>query len=186
MDQFGYLSVLISIILGLGITQLLSGVGRLLQARNRVRLYWPSLAWVLILLVALVQTWWAMFGLRFQKNWTFWDFLVVLLQPTLLYLDAALALPESTTDAVDLRAHYFAHSRPFFTIAALLLVVSVGRDLVLTGALPSAANLAAHCLWFVAWVIAALSTREALHKAVAVFTIGTMAAYIILLFRVLH
>jgi hypothetical protein len=31
-----------SIILGLGITQLVTGLGRLIQARLRVRLYWPT------------------------------------------------------------------------------------------------------------------------------------------------
>jgi hypothetical protein len=44
MDTFNYLSVLISIILGLGITQLLSGLGRSLEYRDKDRLYWPSLA----------------------------------------------------------------------------------------------------------------------------------------------
>ena len=45
MDAFSYLSVLLSIILGLAITQLLQGVGRLLQERQRVRIYWPVLVW---------------------------------------------------------------------------------------------------------------------------------------------
>ena len=64
MDRFSYLSVLISIILGLGITQLVTGLGRLIQARHRVRLYWPSVVWTGILLLIHVQTWWSMFGLR--------------------------------------------------------------------------------------------------------------------------
>ena len=38
MDAFSYLSVLLSIILGLAITQLLQ-VGRLLQERQRVRVF---------------------------------------------------------------------------------------------------------------------------------------------------
>jgi hypothetical protein len=42
VDPFSYLSVLISIILGLGITQLLTGLGRLLQARAGTRLYAPA------------------------------------------------------------------------------------------------------------------------------------------------
>src|SRR5262245_56126664 len=122
MDQFGYLTVLISIILGLGITQLLSGVGRLLQARSRVRLDWPTLAWVGLLLVIHVQTWWAMFGMRTFQNWTFFAFLIVLLQPIVLYLMAALVLPDTIPEsALDLRDHYFAHSRWFFILAVSLL-----------------------------------------------------------------
>ena len=52
MDAFSYLSVLISIILGLGITQLLTGLGRLMQVRRRTRLYGPAVAWVALLLWA--------------------------------------------------------------------------------------------------------------------------------------
>lgn len=38
MDEFGYLSVLLSIILGLSVTQLLQGLSGIIQARARVRL----------------------------------------------------------------------------------------------------------------------------------------------------
>jgi hypothetical protein len=40
MDPFSYLSVLISIVLALGMTRVLAGVGEMLQARSRRRLYW--------------------------------------------------------------------------------------------------------------------------------------------------
>ena len=70
MDPFSYLSVLISIILGLGITQLVTGLGRLIQARARIKFYAPTIAWVGLLLIIHVQTWWAMFGLRSQLQCT--------------------------------------------------------------------------------------------------------------------
>src|SRR5262245_10261047 len=98
MDPFSYLAVLISIILGLGITQLLSGLGRLLQDRRRVKVYWPTIVWVGLLLVVHVQTWWAMFGLRTLSNWSFLAFLLVLLQPIVLFLLAALILPDSASE----------------------------------------------------------------------------------------
>jgi hypothetical protein len=43
MDPFSYLSVLTSIVLALGITRILTGLGRLLQKRGRVRVYWVHL-----------------------------------------------------------------------------------------------------------------------------------------------
>jgi hypothetical protein len=43
MDPFSYLSVLTSIVLALGITRILSGLGRLEQTRGRVRIYWVHL-----------------------------------------------------------------------------------------------------------------------------------------------
>ncbi|HTE47360.1 MAG TPA: hypothetical protein VK636_19065 [Gemmatimonadaceae bacterium] len=183
MDQFNYLAVLISIILGLGITQLLSGFGRLLQGRQRVRLYWPTLAWVGLLLVLHVQTWWAMFGLRTLRSWSFLGFLLVLLQPIVLYLLSALALPDANSEtATDLRAHYYAHSRWFFGFAVALLVVSLTRDRVLAGSLPGSLNIVGHVLLFLGWGIAAITRRETYHRWVAVFTIVLLVGYIAVLF----
>ena len=51
MDEFGYLSVIISVILGLSVTQLLQGISQVINARDRVRIYWPSIAWALLLLL---------------------------------------------------------------------------------------------------------------------------------------
>jgi hypothetical protein len=45
MGAFEYLSVLISIVLGLGITQLLLGFSRWLEQRKSFRAYGPAIAW---------------------------------------------------------------------------------------------------------------------------------------------
>ena len=54
MDAFSYLSVLISIILALGMTRVLAGVGEMLQARSRRRLDWVHAIWVVNLFLYLV------------------------------------------------------------------------------------------------------------------------------------
>src|SRR5689334_9251738 len=64
MDAFSYLSVLLSIILGLAITQVLQGYRALLLARGRVRHSATVIIWSLLLLVIFAQAWWASFGLR--------------------------------------------------------------------------------------------------------------------------
>src|SRR6185437_274116 len=106
MDAFSYLSVLISIILGLAVTQVLQGFRGLMLARSRVRLYWPALVWAVLVLVICVQAWWAMFGLsqRPAARWTFFDFGMVLLQTVPLYLMAGLVLPDIDIErGLDLR-----------------------------------------------------------------------------------
>jgi hypothetical protein len=40
MNAFDYLSVLISIILALGLTRVLGGIGEMLQARSHRHIYW--------------------------------------------------------------------------------------------------------------------------------------------------
>ena len=112
MDEFGYLSVVLSIILGLSVTQLLQGLSGIIQNRTRVQLYGPPVGWALLLLVIDAQAWWAMFGLRHHHDWTFVAFAVVLLEMILLYLLAALVLPSFAGEGViDLRTNYFGHAR---------------------------------------------------------------------------
>jgi hypothetical protein len=184
LSTFDYLAVLISIILGLGITHLLGGLGRLLQDRVRVRTYWPAVVWVCVLLLLHVQTWWAMFGLRSLDSWTFFVFLLVLMQPVVLFMLAALVLPDARADGErDLRANYYAQSRWFFALAVLLLVVSLARDLTLAGRLPGAFNTSVHVLLLVLWGVAAITQRELYHRCVAVGTALVLAAYVAVLFR---
>jgi hypothetical protein len=51
MGAFEYLSVLISIILALGITRVLAGVGEMLQARGHRRIYWVHVVWIVNLFI---------------------------------------------------------------------------------------------------------------------------------------
>jgi hypothetical protein len=103
VEAFEYLAVLLSIVLGLGITQLLAGFGRWLEQRRIFRPYWPSIAWGAFLLIVHVQTWWSMFGLRHWGSWSFLQFSVVLLQPAILFLLTILVFPSANASELDLR-----------------------------------------------------------------------------------
>ena len=183
MDEFSYLIVLVSIVLGLGVTRLLTGLGALIEARDRVRFYGPALAWTLFLLVAHVQTWWAFFGLRDRGGWSFAAFLAVLVQPALLYLLSALVLPTvGPGDDVDLRTRYYEQARWFFGLLAGLLVASLARDLALEGALPDAPNVAFHAVFFALAVAGAVTRSERFHRANAAANVGLVGLYVALLF----
>lgn len=183
MDAFSYLSVLLSIILGLAITQVLLGYRGLLLSRERVALYAPPLIWSALILLFATQMWWASFGLADHQEWNFAAFGVVLLQTVLLYMSAALVLPDFPAgEAVDLRDHYFREVTPFFAGMLAMLAASLGKDAMLDGRLPEAGNLAFH-LCFAAVALAAMLIRrpryhEALAPAMALLTL----VYIGLLF----
>ena len=184
MDAFSYLSVLLSIILGLAITQVLQGVRGLLLARRRVRLYAPAVIWSGLVLVFATQSWWASFGLARHHDWTFPAFGTVLIQTTLLYMLAALVLPDVAPDApIDLRAHYFREARPFFLILIALLASSVLKDVVIDGHLPVPVNLAFHALFASLAGIAATTRRARIHEALAIISAVMIAGYIALLFN---
>src|SRR4026208_2067875 len=93
MGAFEYLSVLISIILALGMTRVLAGVGEMLQARSRRHIYWVHAIWIFNLFLWLVVAWWIFYRWRDQQPWTFFLFVFVLISPTILYLASLLLFP---------------------------------------------------------------------------------------------
>lgn len=183
MDEFGYLSVIISIILGLSITQLLQGLSQIINARDRVRIYWPSIGWAVLLLIVDAQAWWVMFGYRNKHDWTFVQFAVVLLETIMLYLLAALALPSVPDQGeVDLQSNYFRHAGWFFGSLVVLLLDSLLKDLLINGSLPGGLNLAFHLFWIGTGSIAAVTRSDRYHKAFFCVSFALFVLYIALLF----
>jgi hypothetical protein len=183
MDAFSYLSVLLSIIIGLGITQILTAVGRIIRHRDRVRADWLPLLWAGVLLVVYVQVWWAMFGLRYVRAWTFASFIAVLAQTATLYLMAAVVLPEQVDDQrIDLYAYYERQHRWFFGFFLATLCVSVLKDVLINGALPGRVNLVFHILLGAASLSAILVHRRRYHEVVGVASGVAFVTYIGLLF----
>lgn len=183
MDAFSYLSVLLSIIFGLSITQILKGFRGLMLARLRIHIYWPCVAWAILLLVIDVQAWWAMYELRLHMHWTFLAFSMVLAQTIPLYLLAGLIFPDIRVDAdTNLRTHYFDNHRCFFSLAAALCGISVSKVLVLFHEWPPLFDLGFQCLFAVTSLIAAWTTNEWYHKALAPAASVSLVVYIGLLF----
>jgi hypothetical protein len=183
VDAFSYLSVLLSIILGLAITQILQGYRGLLLARGRVRLYALTLIWSVLLLVLATQAWWSSFGLSRHSGWTFLQFSVVLLQTILLYMMAGLVLPDVPHgEPIDLRAHYYREHRPFFGVFLLMLAVSVSKDWILEARLPSMPNLAFHGLFGAVALLGILVRKPRVHEIAMPLAALALAAYIALLF----
>jgi hypothetical protein len=187
MDEFGYLAVILSIILGLSVTQLLQGLSQIINARDRVRIYGPAIGWAILLLIIDAQAWWSMFGYRNRHSWTFLEFAVLLLETILLYLLAALALPTAVGEAiVDLRANYFRHARWFFGSFVGVLLVSLLKNIVMTGSLQSPFDLGFHFFWIAAANVAAVTRNDRFHKIFVCVAAVSFVVYIGALFFELH
>jgi hypothetical protein len=187
MDEFSYLSVLVSIILGLSVTQILQGFAGLIQTRQRVQMFWPAAGWAALLLVIDIQSWWAMFGMRDFHAWNFLIFLVVLLQVIFLYLLAALVLPSFDGEhPFDLRDNYFHHARWFFSFLVALIATSILKEVLLSGALPEPLNLGFQLFFALLSVMAIYVRSLAYHKIAFVVAAFCIGVYIALLFAHLH
>lgn len=173
MDAFNYLSVLISIVLALGMTRVLAGVGEMLQARTRHRIYWVHVVWIVNLFLYLVVAWWIFYRWRNQQPWTFFLFVFVLISPTILYLASLLLFPREVEleHAVDYKAHFYANHRAFFILFSLFSPVDV-VDSLLKGVSHFIAlgpqYIVSNTLYLIGMVIAAITRSERYHRVYAV------------------
>jgi hypothetical protein len=187
MDEFSYLSVLISVILGLAVTQILKGFRGILLSRSRIRIYWPVIAWAALLLMVCSQNWWSMFGMRNRHDWTFLQFAMVLLQTILIYMVAGLVFPDLFgEEVVDLKENFYAHRGWFLTLAFFSIVISVCKDFVLDGRLPNTTNLIFQAIFGLTLFIGALTRSERYHKGVVLFVSALFVVYIVVLFGRIH
>ena len=183
MDAFSYLAVLTSIILGLGIQQVLQGYRALILSRRRVKLYPLPLIWSVLLLAMIAQHWWASFGLADHGEWTFADFATILVQTALIYMGAAIVLPDIPPDEpIDLRDHYYREAPAFFAIGLATICWSVFREYMLEGQLLQPLNLFFHAVFAALAALAMLTKKPRLHEGMAGLMIALFVAYIALLF----
>jgi hypothetical protein len=105
MTPFEFITVALSFILGLGITQvLLSAIG-VFRARDRIAIDWVPMAWAAIILLWQLQFWWATLELNaLIHTWTLLHFVVLVAYALNLFVAGALILPSPDQD-VDERMH---------------------------------------------------------------------------------
>ena len=142
-NPFDYLTILVSIVLGLAITNVLTRLATVITSRHRVDFYWPPVAWAIWIFFISVQHWWAQWGVRRSPQGNFGSFWLQVLVPVVLFLMSALVLPEREENGrLDLGRWYFHNRAWFFSLLCALPLVSVAEEVARTGHMASMLNLA--------------------------------------------
>lgn len=177
MNKAEYLSVLVSIVVGMGLSQMLSGFGRMLAARRRVRVYGVSLMQALVVFLALIQFWWSTFDYDEAILDNFFSFLIFLLAPILLYLLSALVFPDFDDDlaTVSMRDHYYDVRPWFFGIGAAAVVSNTVRNVVVEGAGVLTDDRPFEALFFVL-MLSGLAIRNPRYHAI--LSVGFLVAFV--------
>ena len=181
MDAFSYISIVPSIIIALGITRLLTGIGKILERRNKVENYWVHIMWSLNLFLFMVLNWWILFRWEPQPNWSFPLFMFLLFTPTLLFLLAVILFPEPFDEKMVFKQHFYKNHRWFFTLATLLPPLDF-LDTLLKGVPHLMAQgpiyIVTIILITVLSAIAALTKNQTYHKFFAPFFLVYISVFI--------
>ena len=136
MGVFEYLLALYAIIAGLGVSLLVRSVGQMIEARDRVRIYWDHTCWLAVVFVAHVVSWFLLWRFSQHAPWTILQALLLLGVPILLYLVSHLAVPELGDGLEhDMRAYYYRHARWIQALTLAALVIGVLAHLFIEGRL---------------------------------------------------
>ncbi len=173
MQPFEFLMIVVSIIVGLGITQLLAGVVRVLRAE--LKPYWIHELWVLSVFLMLLQYSWSLFDLEAQSDWVFLELLGLLTPPVLLYVVASLLFP-TRGDKADLSSFYYAHRKPVFGLLAVLLVFYSVQGWI--QAEPLRFTDLFRGLGLAIYAVLIATDRQAIHAVLSIVTLGSLIAFI--------
>lgn len=180
MTPFEYAIVLVSIIIGLGITVVLTGVAQLIREVERLKLFWPYLIWVGLVFVMHIHEWWITYQLKSMVIWKLPTFLFIILYPILLFILANLLFPDSwEKHNHDTKQFYFATYKKIFGNAILLVSLSVLQNTFLSN-LPLSDQFVHLLILIVLIIMLIAKTKHILaHTLVAVFLLLLLVASVI-------
>jgi len=119
MGEFEFLAVLLSIVFGLAITQLLSGIVRLFY---QDRIDDVRLGWALSITIALIVNWWGFFLWSDAAEWRFELYAFLMVWAAMHYALAATLFPKDFAGRIEPE-----RERKVFL---LVLLVFIGIDVV--------------------------------------------------------
>lgn len=108
-DAFRWISVALSMVLGLGVARLLTALVAQFHARRHRSADWLPLAWAAIIFVHQIAFWWGIEELTAMPahRWTATSFVLLLSLVVTLFLAAALVLPLTDTENVTSLRQFF-------------------------------------------------------------------------------
>ena len=132
ISPFEYVSILVSIILGLGITQLLSSFADLLYNYKKVKFYLPHTIWIFFLLFLHIQDWFITYQLKDNAVWYLPELSFILLYPIALFIIAKLILPTNhLEESESMKTFYFTQYPVIFLVMSCAIIISIALNMFL-------------------------------------------------------
>jgi len=130
VSAFEYLSVFISIILGLAVVHLLGGVSLLLDQRVVARIFWVHMAWVLNMFSLITWVWWANWQLNGVESFSPAHYVSMVLFSVVLYLMCGLLFPVRGKEVENFYEQFEINRTRFFYLGEVLLVAALLKGYV--------------------------------------------------------
>lgn len=131
MTPFEFIALAISVIMGLAITRIISGIGISIRQIKLKKYSWLHGLWLANLFILLPGFWWGLYAWSSLVNWNFSHFVLLIVYTTNLYLITDFLVPNSNEQDIDFKDLFTKNRKMFF----ILLFLSFPIDLLETNML---------------------------------------------------
>jgi len=125
MNHFEFLAIAISVIMGLAITRLISGIGISIRQIRSNKHYWIHTLWIFNILVYITGLWWGLFKWSNKEDWGFANFIFLIIYSTIIYLLADVLVPQKANSEFDSKQYFTDNRKLFFGILFLSVIMDV-------------------------------------------------------------
>jgi len=113
--------VMVSIVLGLGVTQTLRGFSKITRSSTT---FLPLTIWATTLFYLHIQVWWALWDLTAVGTWNQLYFSLIIAIPCSLFGATELLLPLGSNPDTDWETHFFSVRKWFFGVVCIFTILA--------------------------------------------------------------
>ena len=125
MSSFEFIAALMSIIVGLGVTNLLAGAGRAFYRRKENPLDEVHIVLTVATLLLLVLQWWVTFKWNTEVIWSFDRFLVLIVWTITLYLLTVFLYPPDLSEAEEHQRRFQRNRVGYYSVFIAMCVLDI-------------------------------------------------------------
>lgn len=125
MNEFEFLAVFISIVIGLGVTHILYGLARIIYNRSRQQLSMLHIIWTVNVLLIVLLNWWIFFLWSDYPEWSFDIYLLLICWAIPLYMMTVVLYPPDIAPDVSYDALFEQNRKWLFGTFLLFVAIDV-------------------------------------------------------------
>ena len=122
MTFFEYMMVMVSLIMALALSHIMRASAEFLSSPKR---YWVHSSWAVIIVLLILQSWWAYWDLRDITDWSFLKYLSIFFYPLFFSFIASVLIPANRDAEYDWRVSFYKKRVWFFWAMIASSVVAV-------------------------------------------------------------
>jgi hypothetical protein len=123
MKPFEFVLIIISVIVGLALTEFAIGVAFMIQHYRTAHFYWPHLVMAAFGIISCLNYWATLYRLRKVESWTVAQIGLVFATGLIFFITTKIYFPDPNTFDLDYEAYFHANVKIIFVLMICFLVV---------------------------------------------------------------